>query len=69
MWGNLVNKYVVELSEAIKIQYTQINITHELTTKQAKYKNLNRTRQAMSFWITEYFLIYQLEVRKSKVRK
>ena len=69
MWGNLVNKYVVELSEAIKIQYTQINITHVLTTKQAKYKNLNRTRQAMSFWITEYFLIYQLEVRKSKVRK
>ena len=69
MWGNLVNKYVVELSEAIKIQYTQINITHVLTTKQAKYKNLNRTRQAMSFWIIEYFLIYQLEVRKSKVRK
>ena len=33
-----LNKYVIELAKPIKIQYTQINVTYVLTTKQAKYK-------------------------------
>ena len=43
----LVNKYVIEL--VIKIQQTQINITHVPTTKQAKYKRHNIVMQFMSF--------------------
>ena len=48
MWQSC-EKYVAELSQAIEILYTQVNITYVFTTKQAKYKTRNRMRQAMPF--------------------